>query len=263
MAYERHPDGPGTSKGTALPTLRVVGAGRAGMSLGTALSQRGWVLAGYVGRVGDIANAAAGVDLCVIATPDAAIQDVAALIAPDDRAVVAHLAGARGLDALTPHPRRASLHPLVALPDARRGAEALLAGAWFAVEGDPLARAVVESLGGRCVEVDPRRRSAYHAAACIASNHLVALLAQVERVGEVAGVPLSAFFSLVRATIDNVELLGPPTALTGPVARGDWETVSGHLRAIGPAESDLYVALARAAADLAGRSWPEESLLCR
>ena len=82
----------------------------------------------------------------------------------------------------------------------------------------------------------------------IASNHLVALLGQVERVAAAAGVPLEAYLDLVRATLDNVAELGPAAALTGPVARGDWATVDRHLAALDPSEHEAYgamVALAR------------------
>jgi predicted short-subunit dehydrogenase-like oxidoreductase (DUF2520 family) len=205
-----------------------------------------------MGRGDDPARAAHGVDLLVIATPDAEIGAVAASVDPGP-AVVAHLSGSLGLDPLGSHARRAALHPLVALPDAEIGARRLTGGAWFAVAGDPLgARVVVESLvgdlGGRSFVVDDAHRAAYHAAAVIASNHLVALLAQAERVAATAGVPLEAYLDLVRATIDNVAELGAAAALTGPVARGDWATVERHRAAIGEDELagyDAMVALAR------------------
>jgi predicted short-subunit dehydrogenase-like oxidoreductase (DUF2520 family) len=87
---------------------------------------------------------------------------------------------------------------------------------------------VVDDLGGRRIDVDDEHRAAYHAAACIASNHLVALLGQVERVAAIAGVPLDALLELSRQSLENVASVGPRAALTGPVARGDWETVDRH-----------------------------------
>ena len=88
----------------------------------------------------------------------------------------------------------------------------------------------------------------------IASNHLVALLGQAERIGAQAGVELAALLDLVRATVDNVEELGPAAALTGPAARGDEATVERHLGAIAPAEHPAYRALADEARRLAGRA---------
>ncbi len=229
-------------------TLRVIGDGRAGGSLARALGEVGWAVRPPLGRGDDVQRAAFDVDLLVIATPDAAIAEVADAVAPDERTVVAHLAGSLGLDVLAPHTCRAGVHPLVALPSAAVGAERLRAGAWFAIAGDPMAHEVVEVLGGRSFEIDDGDRAAYHAAACIASNHLVALLGQVERVAATAGVPLEAYLDLVRATVANVAALGPAAALTGPAARGDDATLDRHRAAMDPSEVagyDAMVALAR------------------
>ena len=102
------------------------------------------------------------------------------------------------------------------LPNPTVGARRLAGGATFAVAGDPVARQMAESLGGRTVEVADADRAAYHAAACIAANHVVALLGQVERVAAAAGLPLDAFLDLTRAAVDDVGRLGPRGALTGP-----------------------------------------------
>jgi predicted short-subunit dehydrogenase-like oxidoreductase (DUF2520 family) len=239
-----------------MPSFRVIGPGRAGRSLAGALQGRGWTLSGFLGRHDDPRTAAVDVDLCVIATPDGAVASTAVKVATQSSTVVVHLSGALGLDVLAPHERRASIHPLVPLPDAERGAVALTGGAWFAVAGDSLARSVVADLGGQVVEVDDQSRVAYHAAACIASNHVVALLAQAERVAATAGVPLAAYLDLVRATVDNVAALGARAALTGPAARGDWATIAAHLDGLRPKEQGVYVEMAAAAARLAGHSWP-------
>lgn len=227
-------------------TLRVVGPGRAGGSLAGALGAAGWRVDRALRRGDDLAGAAAGVDLVVIATPDAVIAEVAAAVEPGD-AVVAHLAGSLGLDVLAPHERRAAVHPLVSLPNAEVGAERLRDGAWFAIAGEPIADEVVADLGGHAFTVADTDRAAYHAAACIASNHLVALLGQVERVAATAGVPLEAYLDLVRGTVDNVAALGPAAALTGPAARGDRATIDRHLAALDASERPAYEALMRAA----------------
>lgn len=225
-----------------MPTIRIIGPGRAGSALSLALAAAGWRVERPLGRHDDVAGAAAGVDLLVIATPDGSVADVAAAVEPVASTVVGHLSGSLRLDVLEPHPRRASVHPLVAIPTPEIGAERL-EGAWFAVSGDPLVHEVVAALGGRAVAVADEHRVAYHAAACIASNHLVALLGQAERVAAAAGVPLAAYLDLVRATVDNVAALGAAAALTGPVARGDEETVARHLAALDPAERPAYEAM--------------------
>ncbi|HMJ77080.1 MAG TPA: DUF2520 domain-containing protein [Iamia sp.] len=232
------------------PRLRVIGPGRAGGSLAGALAAAGWTVTQPLGRRDDPAGAAADVDFLVLAVPDAAIAEVAARVAPGD-AVVAHLAGSLGLDVLDPHPRRASVHPLVSLPDPEVGARRLGAGAWFAVAGDPIAARVVADLGGRAVVVPDEQRAAYHAAACIAANHLVALLGQVERVAAPVGVPLEAYLALARDTLANVAELGPRAALTGPAARGDEATLARHRAVLDPSERAAYDALAEQAGRLA------------
>lgn len=236
-----------------MPAVRVIGPGRAGQSLCGALLAAGWDVREPLGRGDDLSAAAHDVDLLVIATPDAAIAEVAAAVEPVTTAVVAHLSGSLGLDVLAPHARRASVHPLLPLPDPEAGAARLAAGAHFAIAGDPLARQVVEALGGTAFEVDDEHRVAYHAAASVAANHLVALLGQVERIAATAGVPLDAYLPLVRATLDDVAARGPAAALTGPVARGDHETVARHLAAIPVEERPAYEALSTQAARLVHR----------
>lgn len=232
-----------------MPTLRVIGPGRAGTAISRALEAAGWTIAPPVGRGEDAREAAAGADLVLIATPDAAVATVAAAVEPVEGAVVAHLAGSLGLDALAPHVRRASIHPLVSIPTG----DTDVRGAWFAVAGDAIADRVVADLRGRRVAVDDEHRAAYHAAACIASNHLVALLGQVERVGANAGVPLDAFLALARQTVENVAAVGTRDALTGPVRRGDWATVERHRAAIAQDERCAYDAMVEQAERLVKR----------
>ncbi|HET6836138.1 MAG TPA: DUF2520 domain-containing protein [Acidimicrobiales bacterium] len=235
--------------------LRIIGPGRAGTSLARALTAARWDVAPLLGRGDDLAPAARGVDLLVIATPDDRVREVARAVEPVPSTVVAHLAGSLGLGALAPHRRRAAVHPLVALPTPALGARRL-GGAWFAVAGDPLAHDVVRALRGRWFEVADTDRPTYHAAAVIASNHLVALLGQVERLSEAVGVPFEAYVDLAQATLDNVAALGPAAALTGPAARGDEATIRRHLRALPPDERRAYRSLADAARRLAPQRRP-------
>lgn len=256
----------------------VVGAGRAGGSFQRALTSRGWPVElihhGQLdsmeevrvpqkpqqqGRFSITTGGSTSAELVLLCVPDAAVASCAALLSESEERVVAHCAGSLGLGVLGDHPRVASVHPLVSLPDPEVGAERLV-GAWFAVSGDAAARKVVLALGGTPVSVPPDKRAAYHAAAAVASNHLVALLAEVERIAAVAGVPLEAYLDLVRGTVDNVADLGVRRALTGPASRGDWDTVRAHLGAIGVTERDQYLAGLAATARLAGREVPWEVL---
>lgn len=234
------------------PRVRIVGRGRAGGSFIGALTAAGWSVDPIAHDAPDLNRAADDVDLVLLCVPDAAIAVTAAAIDAVEGVAVAHCAGAAALDVLAPHGRRASVHPLVSLPDAVVGGRRL-PGAWFAIAGDDVARQVVDALGGHAVEVPDEARVRYHAAAAIASNHLVALLGQVERVAAGVGVPLVAFLDLARGSLDNVAERGPRAALTGPVARGDVETVRAHLAALPEAERAAYLALADQAARLVGR----------
>jgi predicted short-subunit dehydrogenase-like oxidoreductase (DUF2520 family) len=232
-------------------SIRIIGPGRAGTSLAAALAAQGWDVIGFLGRHDDLTYAADGVDILVIATPDDVIAPTAAAVTPRPGTTVLHLSGSLGLDALAPHPRRAALHPLVPLPNAAVGATRLASGVTFAVSGEPVARLLALSLGGRVVEVADGDRATYHAAACIAANHVVALLGQVERVAASAGLDLEAFLPLTRAAVDDVAALGPRQALTGPAVRGDWATLSRHLDALPARERAGYQAGAALATQLA------------
>jgi predicted short-subunit dehydrogenase-like oxidoreductase (DUF2520 family) len=245
------------------PGLRIVGDGRAGGSFARALTSAGWSV-DVVGRRRPVRTD--DVDGVLLAVPDAVVAEVAAEIAADapgaEGTVVLHCAGSLRLDALGPHRHRGSVHPLVSLPGPEVGA-VRLRGGWFAVAAsDDRARrlvdAVVAAVTGRAVTVDDDHRAGYHAAAAIASNHLVALLGQVERVAASVGVPLEAYLALAQGSLDNVASLGPAAALTGPVARGDWATVRSHVLALPAEETSAYLALVAAASRLAGRDVPPD-----
>ena len=237
----------------ATATVRVIGAGRAGRSFAKAIDDLvDWDVIDMRGRGVAIDDAAADVDLVLIATLDTVVADVAAAIRPG-RAVVAHVAGSLGLDVLAPHDRRAALHPLMSLPDAEIGAERLTGG-WFAVAGDPLVADLATALGGRTFEIADDDRALYHAAAAVASNHLVALLGHAQRLGASVGVPADALMALALGSAENAVALGPAAALTGPAARGDEATLVAHRDAIGrraPRELAAYEAMLAEARRLA------------
>jgi len=239
-----------------MTSVRIIGPGRAGTSLALALTNVGWEVAPMLGRHDDLSDAAVGVKVLVLATPDDVIGDVADLVRPVASTVVAHMSGSLGLRALAGHERRAAFHPLVALPTPDLGAKRLI-GAWYAVAGDDMADKVVAALGGRAFVVDDDHRATYHAAAAIASNHLVALMGQVERLAEDVDVPFEAYLDLARASLANVAELGPHRALTGPASRGDEATIRRHLRALPTEERKAYRGLADAARRLA-RQEPED-----
>src|SRR5262249_26369119 len=148
--------------------------------------------------------------LVVLGVPDAVIAEAAVAVAPGLRpgALVVHLSGACTLDELhklhvaRPDVSLGSLHPLQSLPSVEVGL-ARLPGSWCAVDGGPLVDELATLVGMRPFRVSDDQRAAYHAAATIASNHLVALLGQAQRVAGAAGVPVEALLPLVCATLDN------------------------------------------------------------
>jgi predicted short-subunit dehydrogenase-like oxidoreductase (DUF2520 family) len=229
-----------------IESVRIVGAGgRVGSAVSARLAERG---------VRFDADTPQVVLLCV---PDRAIAEVAAETPPGPW--VGHVSGATPLAALDPHALRFGLHPLQTFP--RRGGPATqLDGAWGAVTGETdEARALgfefAETLGLRPFELDDSKRAAYHAGASIASNFLVTLRAAGRSLLEAAGAPPDALDPLIQGVVSN------GFVLTGPIARGDWETVERHLaviRAERPELESLYLVLAEATARHAGRELPSD-----
>jgi len=142
-------------------------------------------------------------------------------------------------------------HPLASLPDPHIGADLLESGIWFGVSEHQLAKEIAVELGGNYFVVSDADRPLYHAAATIASNHLTALLGQVERIALSLGIPLEAFLNLASGTIRNIESIGSVEALTGPAARGDNQIITHHLDALPEVEHSLYKALSDEAKRLA------------
>ena len=220
----------------------IIGAGRAGTSLAGAFS-----LAGHDVAVchHDELHTVPSADAIVLCVPDDAIASISSLL-PRTDAVVMHVAGSRNLDVLSGHQRVASMHPLVALPNGDVG-QRRLRDSVFAVAGDPLATELVQSIGGRPISVRDEDRVAYHAAACIAANHLVTLLHSVSALADGIGMSLEDFMPLAQSAIDDAASMGPLAALTGPASRGDLTTIDAHLAALPDEARPLYVALANEA----------------
>jgi predicted short-subunit dehydrogenase-like oxidoreductase (DUF2520 family) len=205
------------------------------------------------------------VDAVVVAVPDRAIEEVAHRLASlglRPAIPILHTSGSRAGDALRVlaeggHPV-GSVHPLAALADPVTGADRL-AGATWGVEGEGAARALAERIvlacGGRALRIAPGGKAAYHAAAVFASNYAVALLGMAERLMEEAGVHAEearpALAGLAAGAVENVAARGPAAALTGPVMRGDVETVALHLARLSADERALYCLLGREALRLA------------
>ncbi|MBA3688426.1 MAG: DUF2520 domain-containing protein [Chloroflexi bacterium] len=220
-----------------ISTVRVVGTGRAGSALAGRLAERGLTV--IAGR-----EPLADADLVLLAVPDAAIADVARQVPIGPW--IGHVSGATSLQALEPHTRRFSLHPLQTL-SRERGPEQL-DGAWAAVttetgEARAVAGWLADVLGLHPFDLADADKPLYHAGAAMASNFLVTLHRAAARLLEASHAPPEALLPLMTRTIEN------GFVLTGPIARGDWSTVEAHLDALQRRAPDLvplYRALAEA-----------------
>lgn len=222
----------------------VVGRGRLGTALTAAFRAAGHDVDGPARR-GEV-PAGEAILLCV---PDTEIASAAETVA-GAAGLVGHTSGATPLSALRPAARGGAhvfgFHPLQTF--ASNGAVAQLEGVGCAIAGStPTAlaasRALAEGVGMVPFEVPEHKRAAYHAAASVASNFLVTLQAMAEEVAGDAGLePPEArrlLAPLVRRTVDNWVELGPEAALTGPVARGDRQTVVVQRQAIAASSPQL------------------------
>jgi predicted short-subunit dehydrogenase-like oxidoreductase (DUF2520 family) len=183
-------------------------------------------------------------------------------------AVVVHCSGALSSNILSSAREGsscsvASMHPLQTLPTVEAAVEALPGTCCF-YEGDeaalPLVEDLIKKVGMRPVKIEVSAKVLYHAAAVMASNYLVAIMDASLAVAEKAGIERSiawpAFEPLVLSTIANISKMGPAEALTGPIARGDVETVKRHLKSLDLMDgslASLYRALGRYTVELAVR----------
>ncbi|HEX2779606.1 MAG TPA: DUF2520 domain-containing protein [Gemmatimonadaceae bacterium] len=255
----------------------ILGAGRAGRGLSRALRASGVDVVGLHGRrtegapdavtAGPLPAGARAATIVLIAVRDAQLDDALgelteSAIAPD--AVILHASGSAtppALGALRARGHAAgTFHPLVPIADPARAA-ALFRGAFIGLDGDEGAIAAGERLaarlGARTLRIPPGSKATYHAAAVIASNFPTVLAAVASRLLVGLGVPDDAAWGAIRAllhgAVANLEGESAARALTGPIARGDVDTVRQHLDALrsDPATRELYVELSEVAVQLA------------
>jgi predicted short-subunit dehydrogenase-like oxidoreductase (DUF2520 family) len=243
-------------------SIAIAGTGRMAQALGRLLGERGEPVAAVAGRDPERTRAAAafigaGVQpvaieklageaaRVLIAVSDSAISEVAGILAASrmSSGIALHTCGTAGPEALAPLAIAGvscgTLHPFQTVATPEQGLDAL-PGCAFAIEGDPAAlewaSRIAGLLGGETLRIRPEHRPLYHAAAVMASNYVVALVDAAAMLMDAAGVgqdeALRAIGPLVRSSVANALRLGPVRALTGPIQRGDLETVSGHLGAL-------------------------------
>ena len=271
-------------EGAQAPSLAIIGAGRAGSALAIAAHEAGYRVAAVASRRGEVARnlaetvgaravatpleATTSADITLLAVPDGAITSVAAAIAASGVSLhgkgIVHL-GARFGPGVIASLRGAGaevgvLHPLQAL--AGPASASLLDGAFFRVDASSPLRehllGFVAALGAHPLEIDPSQAPLYHAAAVLAGNAPLALLAESTRLLEAAGVSRAdahdALAALLEGAARNARRAGAASALTGPVARGDTDAITAHLEALAPFPEarDLYLHLTRAMESVIG-----------
>ncbi|MEV4736649.1 MULTISPECIES: DUF2520 domain-containing protein [unclassified Microbacterium] len=226
-------------------TIAVIGAGRLGVVLARALDAAGFDVRGPLGRSDEMP----AVDLAILCVPDAAITEAAASVRPHAHRL-AHVSGATGLDDVD-----LSIHPLQTFTGSE--SPAVFRGVGAAIDGRTyadlvLAGEVAMTLGMQTFRVDDAHRASYHAAASFASNFVLTVLDAAERLATPSGVERAHLAPLVRQTVENWVASGASTALTGPIARGDEETVARQRAASGDL-APLFDALAAATREIVAR----------
>ena len=262
------------------PSFAIIGCGKVGCALARHLKQAGYPLAGLASRSIASAQTAAGqlrvdnysdkswevaasADVVFITTPDDEIEKAASLLAEKQGlkpgAIVLHCSGSQPstiLAVLKPlGVCIGSLHPLQSFASREMQGNPF-AAIIAAIEGEPEAVAVATdmatALSATSLTIRTDAKTAYHAAAVVASNYLVSIQDLAFKLLALAGIPETEAFSvlgpLIQGTVANIKRVGPAKALTGPIVRGDTETVRTHVAEIlrmAPELLGLYQSLGR------------------
>lgn len=243
--------------------IGFIGAGKVGTAFGIYLHRKGFHIQGYFSRTQDSSFEAAAktnslayetaeqlvkdIDFLWITTPDDEIKNTCDSLASKNcfrkGQIIAHMSGASSSGILQ-SARDAgcyiySLHPLQSFADEVKALEDL-EHTYFGIEGDAEKIGVIEALfkktGNKTFQISTEHKGLYHVAACIFSNYLVSLMDQglmcFEKIGISREEGFQAVIPLIMGTFRNIEVLGPDRALTGPIARGDRDTVLEHIKCI-------------------------------
>ena len=238
-------------------SIAIVGAGRLGTALAKRLAEAGYNIVEIRSR-GSSRPPRATADLVWFCLPDAVISRVASQFRDLKIKIAFHSSGVLTGDALQTLRDQgaavASVHPLMTFVS---GSIPSLAEVPFAVEGDEaavrVAFSVARNLGGSPFRIQKQNKVAYHAFATMICPLLVSLLAAAESTAELSNLSRRTarhrMMAIIRQTLTNYVNLGPQKAFSGPIVRGDTQTIDQHLKALSkaPAAKRAYIALAQAA----------------
>jgi predicted short-subunit dehydrogenase-like oxidoreductase (DUF2520 family) len=240
--------------------IGFIGAGTVGTALAVLLSQKGYEFIGAsrrnrtnTGKSGKIVGnlhlldsnqeVADNAELVFITTPDDAIATVVSQVKWENGQSVVHCSGADSVDVLEPARKAGAMvggfHPLQTFAGVKQAIENI-PGSTFAIEAEePLLTTLKDmstALRGHWIKLKAGDKVAYHAAAVFASNYLVTLVKMSTDLWRTFGIPTDqatqSLLPLIRGTLNNIENIGIPQCLTGPIARGDTGTVSKHLKTL-------------------------------
>jgi predicted short-subunit dehydrogenase-like oxidoreductase (DUF2520 family) len=250
--------------------IGFIGAGKVGTALGVLLSRKGYQVVSVFDqntsaanslavqilgcRVVDSPNQTANTaQIVFITTPDSVIPVIAETVKWRPGQNVVHCSGADSTAVLEPARNAganvAAFHPLQTFAGAKEAMDNM-PGSTFAIESEePLLttlKKMAEDLSGNWIILEAKDKAAYHAAAVFVSNYLVTLIKMATDLWETFSIPpdkaTKALMPLIRGTLHNIETLGIPNCLTGPIARGDAGTVLKHLNTISEKTPELLAA---------------------
>jgi predicted short-subunit dehydrogenase-like oxidoreductase (DUF2520 family) len=241
--------------------IGIIGAGKVGIALGHVLQNKGFAIVAVASRreeslelarnyipgkclyTKNVSEVVREADVIAITTQDREINAVAQEISRKadklDRKLFFHTSGAHPATELSPLEQKGailgSLHPLQTFPDVNSGIVAL-PRTYIFIEGDekaiPVLDLLASTIGFKVVRIESKNKVLYHLSAVFMCNLLTALMHTGEGIANRIGVDLMPFFPIIETTLRNIETKGPLLSLTGPVVRGDAETVASHLEAI-------------------------------
>lgn len=251
--------------------IGFIGAGKVGTSFGRYLKINGFNVIGYYSKTYESAIKAANFtktkafkklhdftensEIIFITTNDDNIKSVCDKLVQGklicDKHIIVHMSGASSslilLEAQKLGAHVYSMHPIQSFADVNKAVKDLK-NTFFSIEGDEenihILEDMLKKLGNRYFRLKPEDKSLYHASACIISNYLVTLinigLETFEKFGVGKEDAFKAIYPLINSTINNIGNLGPEKALTGPIARGDINTIKNHLDSISKLSNDLF-----------------------
>jgi predicted short-subunit dehydrogenase-like oxidoreductase (DUF2520 family) len=241
--------------------IGIIGAGKVGIAFGHVLQNKGLAVAAVASRreeslvlarnyIGskciyttDVMEVVRNADVIAVTTQDREISGVARKIFENtdtlEDKLFFHTSGAHAAGQLSPLDQKGailgSLHPLQTFPDVNSGIVAL-PRTYIFIEGNerglPLLDLLAATLGMKAVRIESENKVLYHASAVFVCNLLSALMHAGEGIMSRIGIGLEPFFPIIETTLRNIEQKGPLMSLTGPVVRGDAETVASHLKAM-------------------------------